>query len=304
MTTFIALQSRCNVKFLFSSAKRLAVSITLVLLVLAFAPGVHAQGNVFLMYGDWFADNNKLTLGAEISANSQIRRGSNSRGDYRRDYIVIKDRNGTTIASRRCSVADCNQPFRLPQASRFPPLNALYNATVRWFWGDPSRYTVPRSRGEEVVLLEAVVPLKEGKVDLSPVFKKAKKGLYNLQYRSVSRGETAAGKWSEPVAYDWSPGKPASVSIPDLKPGLYELNLLEKRGEYFDRTDSEAWILVSDPVRYEKDAASFEKARALTAKWSGEVDPNDLRGFLRAHLDHLDMQKSGKQKPAQKTGKN
>lgn len=300
MTAFIGLQSRCNVKFLFADERSFVMLIALALLVLAFAPRVHAQGKVVGMRGDWIANGEKIEAsGKSLAAGSKIQRQSSSP----QDYIVIADASsGKTLASRRCSVVvDCNQPFILPQSSRSTVFSIILDAATRLLWGERGKYALVRSRSEDVALLDAVVPLKEGKVDLSPVFKKAKKGLYNLQYRSVSRGgETAAGKSPWRIAYDWTPGKPASVSIPNLKPGLYELDLLEKAGEDFEPTGTGAWILVSQPAGYKKDAASFEEATTLTAQWSGEVAPNDSRSFLRAYLDHLNLQKSGKQKSTKK----
>jgi len=302
MTAFIGERRRNNVK-LFLTVRSKLIKLTLLLLVLWFAPCIQAQvaGKVQGLRGEWFVGENKLSLGVEINTGSLIRRESSSK----QDYIVITDLGGNRFVSRQCNVAETCSQFKLPPAPRATIYNYIFDAVTKLLRGEPSRYSVHLSRGDEDVLSDAVVFTDGSTIDFSRVFKKAKTGLYNFQYRSITRGKkSATGKWSEPIAFDWTPTKPAKISIPNLQPGLYELNLLEKMGEDFKTTGTSAWILASETVAYKKNAASFEEAIALTTKWSGDVDSNQVRSFLHAYLDYLSAQKTGKQKTIRRQSKN
>nr|QEO73728.1 hypothetical protein [uncultured bacterium] len=101
------------------------------------------------------------------------------------------------------------------------------------------------------------------------------------------------GEWSEPVALGKEQERPALVAVSGFKPGLYEVNLQRlKDGSY--ETFASAWVLVAAPSEYESATETFEKAVATTREWGNKVEPVTSRQFLRAHLDYLEQQLSGK----------
>jgi len=132
------------------------------------------------------------------------------------------------------------------------------------------------------------VELKDGQLDLSPVFAKKGKGRYYARLRVIPpEGKPASGQWVGPVTVDWGQAKPATVAVSSLQLGLYELAFLERDGEDYLPAGASAWILVSNPDEYSKAASSFQEAVGLTRKWGADVTLEGVRSFLRARLDSL-----------------
>ena len=100
--------------------------------------------------------------------------------------------------------------------------------------GEPDRYSIHRKRDEE--LPDAVVQIKNGQLDLGPVFEKKGKGRYYLRLRPIPRkGKPAGGKWTGPLTLDWDPAKSQALAVAEIQPGLYELALLDREGDDYLR---------------------------------------------------------------------
>ncbi len=259
--------------------------------IVSLPPCVQAQqqiGYVVDIDGKWLLDKQPpqaLSKGQQLPAGGVIRIVSPSKNNY----ITIVSLSGDLIAHRQCdNPGDCDRPIRLgrdtkPQSSS---VGGVMDAVMNLIWGEPDRYSVHRVRGGE--LPDGVVQLRDGQVDLGPVFKKREKDRYYLRFLTIPHdGKPASRKSLGPITFDWDPAKPSAIPINDLKPGLYELGLLERDGEEYVPTNITAWVLVSKPGEYGKATSSFQQAKTLTEKWGKDVKPQSVRSFLRAHLDHL-----------------
>jgi hypothetical protein len=148
--------------------------------------------------------------------------------------------------------------------------------------GDPDRYTVLGSRGED--FRDAVVALNAQTLDLAPVFANMQPGDYAVRLRATDRAESPP---LEPVSFRWEPAQPRPVPVTGAAPGLYELRLLVRRYGQLEDTGQHAWVLLADAERYAALSESFAQAVKITEEWRSDVDREVVRSFLRAYLDHL-----------------
>ncbi len=239
----------------------------------------HREGTWLLNGGAPLADGSALTAGSVVSIQSPTEN----------DYIVIVKLNGDPLARRFCRNSDeCSHPIKLPRAVAPEPstLHVFVSSLMNLMVGEPDRYASTKQRGGD--LADGVVQLKDGALDLSPLFESKGKGTYYLRLRAIPRtGKPTGGKWSAPLTLDWKGSQPATVSVSGLQPGLYEIALLDRDGDDYLPAGASAWVLASKPEEYAKMAAAFQEAVALTRKWGADVPPEGVRGFLRAQLDHL-----------------
>lgn len=235
--------------------------------------------------GKWFLSSNSSNLlrpGQKLAAGGVIRIDSPSRSNR----IVIANLRGEIIITRNCEVEVCNRPIKL---SGLPAQRSLagvvFDAAMDLIWGAPDRYSVHRSRSDE--LADGVVKFSEDKIDFGAVLKKP--GRYYLRWRTVPGESESASKWSDPTAVILDPQGLALVTASSFKPGLYEVNLLRSMGNGYEPTAA-AWVLVCASPAYEKCNASFQEAVELTKKWGDQVKPEAARLFIQAHLDSLARQ--------------
>jgi hypothetical protein len=262
----------------------------LVLAALCWARPAAAQGSIGYVVdleGRWLLNDNAgrvLSKGNQIPAGAVI--SADSPSQY--DYIVIADLGGHIMASRRCRTSRCDSPLALPRSAAPQPstIGVVLQTVMNLLWGEPARYSVHRVRDGE--LPDAVVRLKSGKVDLSPVFKQMKKESYQLEWRPLPPHDSpATARALKPLRFDWNPARPKDIAAPDLRPGLYLLSLLEPNGKELTDTHINAWVLVADPAAYDGSTNSFRQAAQLASGWGTNVSPESARSFLRAYLDHL-----------------
>lgn len=279
-------------KSIASTSRRLLATCLFLSLALL-APPVFAQQQVGYVLemssGNWqLAGNSQLAKGRALPAGGVISIQSPTPDDY----IVIVNLKGDIIARRSCRNSDeCGHPIKLPRAVAPEPStwNVIVSSVMGLLGGEPDRYSIHRKRDED--LPDNVVQLKDGQLDLTPVFEKKGKGVYYLRLRAIPReGKPASGKWIGPVTLDWRQTKVAAVSVSDVQPGLYELALLDRDGDDYLPAGASAWILVTRPDAYGKTSSSFQEAVALTRKWGSDVTPEGARGFLRAQLDRMAAQ--------------
>ncbi|HVQ36350.1 MAG TPA: hypothetical protein VMS31_02380 [Pyrinomonadaceae bacterium] len=264
------------------------------------APGVQAQqqvGYVVDLEGNWSLNGRAgLSRGQSLPGGGSI--SAISPTDY--DHIVIANLKGAIIARKTCrNRGECNAPIRLPAPPEQPGIIAsAFGAAMNLIWGEPDRYSVHRTRSGE--LLDAVVQLTgDDQLDMGPVFSKSDAGKYYLRFTRVAVGRqggkalarTAQSsreiRQANPISFDWNPNHPVPVAVPNIRPGLYLLTILEQQNGAYSPSDLNSWILVSGPNTYGRSAASYQKAVEVTAGWGNAVTPEASRGFLRAHLDQL-----------------
>ncbi|MGB8511036.1 MAG: hypothetical protein WCD76_21880 [Pyrinomonadaceae bacterium] len=276
-------------KFAASTSRGLlALSFLMVVALSAsYASAQQQVGYVLEINGKWFLDGNaQLAKGRVLPAGGTISAQSPT-GD---DYIVIVNLSGRRIIARRtCRDSDeCNHPIKLPRtvASEPSTMNVFMSSLMNLLGGEPDRYAIGTKRGGD--LPDAVVQLKDGALDLRPLFESKGKGTYYLRLRAIPReGKPSGGKWTGPLTLNWEQTKPATVSASGLQPGLYELALLDRDGDDYLPSGASAWVLAGKPEEYGKMAASFQEAVALTRMWGADVTAEGVRGFLRAQLDRL-----------------
>jgi len=159
------------------------------------------------------------------------------------------------------------------------------SAGFRKLWnGDSERYMVASSRGIEAELVDAVVQLQNGQVDLSAAFQTMPVGKYFVEFLPVTNPHARP----EPVPVMVAKGQKAGAPASSLGPGLYELLLVDEKGE---PAGSDSWILVANSTTYATKAADYEKAERQSTKLPPEMDPSATRAILRAYLESLSEEK-------------
>lgn len=267
---------------------------TLLLASLLWASSVYGVfvdpvGFVLDIRGSWHLNGDRsqqVYKGSSLPAGGLLTFG----GDHQSAaYVNIADQTGKLIISKRCgNTGACS--VRLPNA---PPANdslvgRVFRGIMDLWRGEPGKYGVFKSQGNNEELQEAVLKLAEGKVDLSLVLIGLKKGSFVLDFKPLSvPGEPTSRSRIGPLTLDWDPQKPASLSIPNLQPGLYEIRQLEEGSLEPSGPGTEAWVLVANPTDYEKLRSCFSRAQAVTKEWGTSVKPNTVRSFLRGDLDYL-----------------
>jgi hypothetical protein len=283
------------VKAKFSYLSLLKNTLFAALLFQLFFTNAKAQtaiGFVQEIRGSWYLLSNpsqSLRQGQKLPAGAVIKRQSASSDDR----IIIANLRGELIdgASRRCGEHDCSGGIRLPASSpQKGYLSQAYDSVMGLIWGSPSKYSIHRSRsGEE--LADGIIKIEYGKLDLKGVLKK--QGKYNLRWRTIplSEGEKV-GSWIETTAVEWSDNNSPGFSTEILKPGLYEVNLLETRGNSLQGTQTSAWVLIADTDAYKKNVDSLRMVSEMTKKWEGKVSDTNIKTFIRAYLEQLARQNS------------
>lgn len=159
------------------------------------------------------------------------------------------------------------------------------SAGFKKLWsGESERYMVASSRGIEADLTDAVVQLQNGQVELSAAFRTMPAGKYFVEFLPVNDAHARPS----PVPVVVAKGQKASAPAPSLGPGLYEILLVDEKGE---PAGSDAWILAANSATYATKAADYQKAEAESAKLPPEMDPSATRAVLRAYLESLSEEK-------------
>ncbi|HEX9930043.1 MAG TPA: hypothetical protein VGB02_16035 [Pyrinomonadaceae bacterium] len=261
------------------------LQLTLVCLVVC-AAQTAAQDVAYVLEvkGNWYlttARENALRQGQRLPASGVIR----SKSPTPDDLLVVADLRGEIIRDLNCRRNQCSKSIVLPEGNPKPGfLSGIYNSAMALIWGSPHRYSIHRSRGEN--LLDGVVRLDGDKIDLSPILQTP--GKYHLRWRKIpaSDGEKI-GEWLETITTESSDKQTAIASTAKLTPGLYEVNSMQPRGKYLEATPVFAWVLVSSPTDYEKTSAAFAEAVGKTKQWDKQVSDATAAVFLQAILDAL-----------------
>jgi len=249
------------------------------------------RGNWYLSVGENPEEKvvqwERLPLGGEIRIKTPTSQ----------DYIVVTDIEGKILEERRCNdISACNRPIFLPRVGKENSISAAVRTLSKvWqrLWSDPDRYSMHRQKdifdNGDARLSEGVVSLRDkGRIGLSTVTQNFTKGRYYL-YLQRNPGEQASDEPIGPIVLDWDPGAPSTVLIQGLKPGVYEVGMLSRKGaeQAFKESGPEAWILLCSAKDYSDAAASFQRAVSVTKNWGQTVSPERSRAFLRADLTEL-----------------
>jgi len=182
-------------------------------------------------------------------------------------------------------VCSCHVPVPTPEPAGLASLAMI----IPWFRSQEAvaRYVTPVSRGMESELKDAVVQLRDGKVDLTPAFSDLDSGSYKIRIEPLKGG--GASPMSAVVA--WQEGGTAIATIPGMPAGLYRVSRVDgNQGSPLP----EAWVLVcSSGGDFADKSADYAAAVDATRKWPSEVDARAPQAVLRAYLETL-SQNAGK----------
>jgi hypothetical protein len=255
--------------------------------------GVRAEdvGFVLQVSGTWFLDGpspQKIRLGQALPAGGTIRAQT---PHAHSSSIIVVLLDGSSLS---CGTPEaCVQPISLPTStgSESSAWHRIVGAVKGLFTHQPDRYVPSLSRGKGWELHDSVVKLTNGQIDLSPAFKNMEKGEYRLNFQPISHDKTSeSGVSLPPFPLPWDPEHPTPVAVEGLRPDLYKVGISVAESYTEDHEPVEVWVLVQEPGTYEKTAAAFQEAVALTKQWNEELTRSSTRGFLRAYLEYLAKQ--------------
>jgi len=259
-----------------------------VLSVLVLAPLTSAQvpiGYVKDLRGNWSLNAQPLSRGQALPAGGRI---TFQPSDTLHCFISIADQNGRTIIYKNCdNSGECNRPIVLPNADTSEPSlgRKIYVAVMDMWSRNVGKYVSFISRGGS--LQEAVVKREEDKIDLSPAFVNMPNGNYLLRFVPLSHKADNASPALKMVSFVWNHQNPGKLSLKELTPGTYEVQLLNADDKEPLEPGTEAWILVTNTADYEKNHCAYLQAVAITSQWDKDTRPETIRDFLRAYLDYL-----------------
>lgn len=247
------------------------------LLLLCAFQNVFAQepaASVLEIRGRWLVNGGgRLSGGSVLGSGARV----SIRAPERTDYIVITNLKGEIIARRYCSNAGaCNGSIVIPSPPPCGFFCRVYETGVRLWYGEPQKFKNTASQGTEKGLLEAVVLLDKGKIDLKGVFKDLPDKGYRIRFvkppcEDLSDCQTLFG----PLNFEWSSQNPLPLAVRGLKPGLYEIQLLNPEDDE-PEPGKEAWVLISIPGTFRKRSSTFEEIVSVTQKWS--TNPETVEG--------------------------
>ncbi len=290
-------QKRPRAKFTVNSGA-LTMMIPLCVLFLAFgSSSLKAQdgrvvGNVLNVEGEWYLDGRPgqaLSKGADLPPGGVIRIPSPSPFAF----IIIRSKDNQIINKRCRNAGECAQPILLPRAVQHTASywETIAEPVMNWFRGHPASPSVNAGRSADGALREAVVRIKDGQIDLAPVFTDMNDGTYYVTLeRKATEGKTADGGPSKPIEVKWGSANATTTPAAKFPPGLYEIVLLEKRGSGYKPTLATAWFLAGGLDQYAQTVGPFCEATRLTATWQKDVSEGTVRDFHRAFLIHLAAQ--------------
>lgn len=279
-----------------------AIFLCVWLAAFCLSPLVKAQertiAHVLDVEGDWYLDGRPgqaLSKSDELPASGVVR----VRSPSRYAFIIIQYSDNKRTISKRCrNSGECAQPILLPRAVHREA--SYWEIFTEILFGSSRRNPVTgvsnAGRSDDGTLREAVVRIKDGQVDLAPVFTEMNNGTYDMRLkRRMPDGKMADVGSANSIKVKWASGTATTTTPANLQPGLYEIVLLEKRGAEYKPTLTTAWFLAGNLEQYADAVAPFCEATRLTASWKDDVSEGTARGYLRAFLIHL----ASESRPAQ-----
>jgi hypothetical protein len=253
---------------------------------------VTASAHVLDLDGKWYLFPNamaqdskqiKLTKWGAVSAHSLIR----LKAPASDNYIIVVGSNLEIILQQYChKPSACYQPIMVPETASVRDvdneLSSMVGRVLAFLVKEPLLSMV-RTRGGSPQFAEAVVPVVDGKADLSEVMHDVEKGRYAVTpFDSKSanlEGRTAS-------IFDWDPEKQTAVWLGSSTPGLYDITP-SASSDRMENQDISIRVLLCAEQQCSHAVSSFERVRASTEKWNGATTPETIHQFLRAYLVEL-----------------
>jgi hypothetical protein len=214
-----------------------------------------SAGLIMEVTGTWVASGRPLSIGDSVIIGDTVRAGPRPLDNQ---HITIMPRGAGSLKAkceRRASQLRCEQVVVAAPKGRVAEsvTRVLESAAALLRAHGTERYATLASRGE-VVLAEAVLPIKDGQVDLAPLFSTTPSGKYDaciVKFARVADAEPdVEGAQTVPCtwrgSYLWTRGEPLTINLG--KTGLYELRVEHQS----------AWFFVSDGT-YRTDYAVFHQ---------------------------------------------
>ena len=137
------------------------------------------------------------------------------------------------------------------------------------------------SRGED--LSDSVLRLSDDKLEVTSLVSGLRPDTYFLRFAPAQ--ESLPKESTATVKVDWKPQSKPAVDAASLVPGLYRVQLLDKRTRR--PVGSEALALIASAGDYEAQLQTFDEAKALTQSWDEDVRKIVATDVLRACLESL-----------------
>lgn len=254
-----------------------------------------AIGHVLDVEGQWYLDGRPgraLSRGDELPASGVIRIPSPTRYAF----IVIRYSDNSQIIRRRCgNPGECDPPILLPKAvQRETSIAEIFLDTFfAAFRRRPVTGSSNAGRSSDGTLREAVVQIRNGQVDLAPIFTEMNNGTYNVRVRKrMPDGKMADAGSENSIKVRWDSSTVTTTPATNLQPGIYELVLLESRGAELRPTLTTAWFLAGNLEQYAQTVGPFCEATHLTATWKNDVSEGTVKDFLGSFLIQLSESQS------------
>lgn len=251
-------------------------------------------GHVSDIAGKWYADRQLIDIWSPIPKNAEIAVTASTKFDR----LQILEYGTNSFLMIDCTVLDCTRPIKLNDLTGrkgsgtkerlMAAQRVIVDAVQDQFKQYPKRYSYHAARGGE--LIDAVVLVRNGAVDLQSVFSSIDRGRYWLRLQPVDSTEVATTTTSFEAAYPWDPSSPVTLTLGTVKSPLQELILFRRTGEMLYPTGQSAWVLICSSSSYMLAASAFKEAVSLTQQWSEKVDASARTTFLRAYLGHISAQ--------------
>src|SRR4029453_11455152 len=256
----------------------------------AFLFAQQTVGYVLEIQGTWTIAGATVKKGWGLPAGGTLSNARPREGDR----IVVTNTTGGLLFLAECTKDQCS-PCRKPGdcTGRIGPLPGLPTVTpaaetstqmiVRvisdMFKNKPEKYAFVRVRGDS--LTDSVLRLTSNGCDLAPALSDIERGTYGIRFASIQiEARPAPAFSSETLTLNWDPAKNAPLSVPGLRPGLYEIFLTPRESPAPASGVLNAWVLVADND-FEKMTRDFKSAESMTSSLEDSVSPETTQGYLR-----------------------
>ena len=253
----------------------------LFLLIHGNALAANDAGFVLKIHGTWSIKQTarKIQVGDRIEEGAIISAPTTVKKD---DAITIALRDSRRLSfNANTPVSTLEEPIRLAQVTSVG--ERIWEAVLQLFSSNHQRYTHATQRGNKKSSYpqSGVVLLKQGKLDLAPLFATLPAKSYTISIdgpMSLNSEKPVSGK---PVIFAWSPNSPSLVPFP--RPfGLYKLFLYDEDGKVI--SDTVVWVFIASPERYMECSKAYQEAVELSTSWN---DQDATVIYLRAYLEAL-----------------
>lgn len=277
----VAIKGTCFLGYLRGGMARLFV-LAVFLLDILFSANAEASAHkniVIHQKGNWQVlcppTGNPIAAkeGLEIEPGSRIRPKDPGKAS---DVITVFLRDGNCLTCTGDNFIKCDRPLgKLPDDVEF---GDYFDAIVDLFTGKTVSPESSSARGlKKNGLSEAVIRVENGRLNISPIFKREIAGQYTVSFKAVLKGTSSPGV--ENVQVDWSGQRTAAIEKwKNFNPGIYEIEVHDITGK---KSGDKAWILLSPKAGYRNANEKFETLRTRVQSWN---DQEAAKRVLRLYL--------------------